>query len=139
MCDGGYVADEGYFDFGGLQCADCRLTSLTGTLDVHFYRANTLFLGTLSGYFAGLLSGKCRALTRSAEAEAAGAAPRQCVTVHVGECYDCVVEGSVNVDLSFFDLSYVALFLDNSFSMSTNSLAREGCRPLSTSSMSNKL
>ena len=47
--------------------------------------------------------------------ETAGAAPRKGVTVHVGKCYDGVVEGSVNVHLSFLDLAYVTFFLDDSF------------------------
>src|SRR6185369_12436353 len=82
---------------GGSQRTDGRLAARTRTGDADIHIAETVVTRHVGGRRSRLLRRERRALTRTAEAERAGALPADGVALLVGDRHDRVVERSLNV------------------------------------------
>ena len=109
------VDDLGYFDTGTVAGTDGAFTTVTGTLDVGFHLAETEIVSHFGAILSCSLSSVGRVLLRTAETHLTGARPGDNLTFAVGERYDDVVEGAVNVQLALCVNLYVTLFCRDIF------------------------
>ncbi len=85
------------FDASRSQSANCRLASRARAADSHFNAAHAVIARHVGGVRRGLLRGKRRAFTRSAEAERARTLPGQNVARLIGDGHNRVVERRLDV------------------------------------------
>src|ERR1700688_3319325 len=103
------VLDGPDFNSGRGQRADSRFATRTRATYSNVNGANAVIAGQTGSVRCGLLRGKRSALTGAAEAKRARALPRQHIAGHIGYGHDRVVERSLNVNQSVWDV--LALFL----------------------------
>src|SRR5262245_3844803 len=95
--NGCYVTNCPHFQAGGLQRPDCRISTRSRTLHIHFERTHSSFARAVRGRHCGLLSCERRSLTRPFETERAGTRPANDVAFHVGDRDNRVVERRLDV------------------------------------------
>ena len=109
------VDDFGYFDTGTVASANGAFTTVTGSLDVGFHLAQAEIISHFGAILCCGLSSVGRVLLRTAETHLTGTRPRDDLAFAVGERYDDVVEGAVNVQLALCVNLYVTLFCRDIF------------------------
>ena len=114
MRDGGNVFDHGDLETCGLQSADSRLTTLTGTLDKDLNALHAVLHRSLSGCLCSALSSEGSGLTGTAEAELACGRPRDSVALCVGYSNDSVIKGRLDMRRAFFDVLSLTAAADRS-------------------------
>ena len=87
------VFDECNVETGRCESADRCFTTVAGTLNVNFYSLHAMVDCTLSCFFSCHLCCERCALTGASESVRAGAGPAECVSVHVSQCDQRIVEG----------------------------------------------
>lgn len=102
-----YVFDGVYFETCCLQCADSSFTTRARTFYEDFYLTKAMFHSCFCSLFSSHLCSKRSALTGTAETEAAGTCPRQCIAFCITNRNDCIVECRTNMSCARF---YMFLF-----------------------------
>ena len=104
MRDGCYILDHGDVQAGGLKCSDSGLSAGTGALYVDFYVLETCCDSGLCSLVCYHLGSERGGLPGTLETEGTGAAPGDGVAAQVGDGYDGVVEGSLDMSLTAFNV-----------------------------------
>ena len=97
MGDGGHVSDAGYVEAGGLEGADCGLSTGSWAFDEHVHSLEALVEGLLCGLLRSSLGGEGCAFTGPFESTGAGGRPTDGVALNVGEGHLGVVERGTDV------------------------------------------
>ena len=91
------VLNVSNFDSCGSQRTNRRFASRARTAHPHLNAAHTMIARHIGGVLRGLLGGKWRPLTRSAEAERPGTLPRQHIASLIRDRHDRVVERGLDM------------------------------------------
>lgn len=110
MGDRGDVDDFGHFDTSTMNGANSRFASVSGSFDIRLDLSQAKIecdFGTILSGHLGCIGG---VLLRTTESHLAGRRPGDDLPVAIGEGYNDVVEGRVDVCLSDCIYFYVSLF-----------------------------
>ena len=91
------INDFEHLDTGSVNGTDRRLTAGSGPLHIHLYLAQTHIVSHLGAILSGSLSSIGRIFLRTAETHLPGRAPADHFADAVGEGYNHVVEGRVDM------------------------------------------
>ena len=87
-----YVFDGVDFKTCSLQCADSSFTAGSRTFYENFYLTEAMFHSRFGSLFSSHLCSERSALTGTAETEAAGTCPGQCIAFCISDRNDRVIE-----------------------------------------------
>ena len=102
-----YVFDGVDFKTCSLQCADSSFTAGARTFYENFYLTEAMFHSSFGSLFSSHLCSERSALTGTAETEAAGTCPGQCIAFCISDRNDRVIESRTDMCCARF---YVFLF-----------------------------
>ncbi len=106
MRDGRHVLDQAYGQASGLESADRRLPSRTGTLHVNFYRFHSVLHGLLGRLLRRHLSCEWSRLFRAGESGRTAARPGHDVAAAVRDRHLSIIERRKNMRDTFRHIPY---------------------------------
>ncbi|ACX67928.1 hypothetical protein GYMC10_5721 [Paenibacillus sp. Y412MC10] len=105
-----YVFDQVNFETCCLQGTNCCFTTSTRTFNHDFHRFHTVFHSRFGSCFSSHLRSERGRLTGTFKSKAAGACPRNRVSVRIRNRYDCIVERGADMSHATFNIFAVTTF-----------------------------
>ena len=103
-----YIFDHANFKTGSLQCSDCSLSACAGAFYKNIYGFQPVLHCRLCSGFGRALCSKRRRFSGASKSKFASRSPRKCITLYIGNGYDRVVEGGLDMGRSALNVLFFA-------------------------------